>query len=83
MQAIMGMIQRITGGYVTMAPPTGLTVVGTTNTTVSLQWNAEQGAVGYQIIRNGQVLNNPIISQPSYTDTGLTPGTRYTYEVRF
>ncbi|HEU5471059.1 MAG TPA: cellulase family glycosylhydrolase [Actinophytocola sp.] len=63
--------------------PTGLTVTGTTSASVSLSWNAATdnvGVTGYQIFRNGAIVNTA--PGTSFTDTGLAGGTTYTYTVR-
>ncbi|MGW2786932.1 cellulase family glycosylhydrolase [Streptomyces populi] len=73
------------GGGDTTAPsaPTGLAVTGTTASSVSLSWKAstdDTGVTGYDVYRGtakaGQVTGT------SFTDTGLTAGTRYDYTVR-
>ncbi|WP_328557859.1 cellulase family glycosylhydrolase [Streptomyces sp. NBC_00358] len=73
------------GGGDTTAPstPTGLAVTGTTSSSVSLSWSAstdDSGVAGYDVYRGtaktGQVTGT------TFTDTGLTAGTRYDYTVR-
>ena len=62
--------------------PTGLTVPSVGATLVSLAWNASTdnvGVTGYTIYRNGVAVATPTTT--SYTDTGLTPSTTYTYAV--
>ncbi|RCG27830.1 esterase [Sphaerisporangium album] len=61
--------------------PTGLTVTGTTTTSVSLSWNAVSGASGYNVYRNGAKVTASPASGTTYTDSGLTSGTSYTYAV--
>ncbi|MBR7834811.1 fibronectin type III domain-containing protein [Actinospica durhamensis] len=61
------------------AAPTGLTVTAKTSSTVSLSWTASSGATGYKVLRNGTSVATP--TSTSYTDTGLTAGTSYTYTV--
>jgi endoglucanase len=69
-------------------PPTapgGLTVTGSTNTTVSLSWNAATdnvGVTGYDVYRGSTKVNATPLTTRTYTDTGLTAGTTYTYTVR-
>jgi hypothetical protein len=77
-----------TGGSYTIsdstAPttPTALTMASHTVTTVNLTWTASTDNVavtGYKIYRNGtQVGTN---TTNSFADSGLTPGTSYTYTV--
>jgi poly(hydroxyalkanoate) depolymerase family esterase len=57
--------------------PTGLTVTGTTDTTVSLSWKAVAGAASYIVHRGGTKVGTT--TSPAYTDTGLATGTTYTY----
>ncbi|ADO68763.1 carbohydrate binding domain-containing protein [Stigmatella aurantiaca] len=63
--------------------PTGLAVSSKTATSVSLTWNAvtdASGVVGYNVYRGGVLVGAP--TSPSYTDTGLSTGTTYSYTVR-
>ncbi|MEV4053981.1 discoidin domain-containing protein [Amycolatopsis sp. NPDC049688] len=69
----------------TQAPttPAGLTAGPATATSVPLTWGAATdnvGVTGYDILRNGTAVATSATT--SYTDTGLTPGTSYTYAVR-
>jgi chitodextrinase len=64
--------------------PTNLTATTTTQTSVSLSWGASTdaggpGLAGYQIYRNGTLVGTT--SSTSYTDSGLTAGTSYSYTV--
>ncbi|WP_149259262.1 PHB depolymerase family esterase [Actinomadura sp. K4S16] len=61
--------------------PTGLTVSGTTDTTVSLSWNAVSGASGYNVYRDGTKVTASPVTGTTHTDTGLTAGTGYSYAV--
>jgi len=63
--------------------PGNLRVTGTTSTSVSLAWNASTdnvGVTGYDVYRNGTRITT--VTGTSYTDTGLSPSTTYTYTVR-
>src|SRR6185437_13962351 len=76
----------------TQAPtvPTGLTATSITASSVSLSWSASTdlpnpggtGVGGYYVYRNGNT-TTPIatVSGTSFTDTGLTANTTYTYQV--
>ena len=66
-----------------LAAPSGLTVVSQGQTSVQLQWVAPaQGAVaGYDIYRGQDLVGTVGAATTSFTDTGLTPGTSYTYTV--
>ena len=59
--------------------PTGLTVTGTTTTSVSLSWNAVTNATSYNVYRNGSKVGSS--TSTTYTDTGLIAGTTYSYTV--
>jgi glucoamylase len=60
--------------------PTGLSVTGTTPTTVALAWTASSNSpTGYRILRNGTQVGSS--TGTSYTDTGLTAATSYSYTV--
>jgi chitodextrinase len=65
-------------------PPTGLTAGATGYTAVSLSWQASTDNVGvasYTIMRNGKPVATVGGNQTSYADSGLTPGTSYSYQV--
>ncbi|MEV5725904.1 PHB depolymerase family esterase [Streptomyces pharetrae] len=59
--------------------PTGLDVTGTTDTSVTLRWNAVAGAESYQVFRGGTRVADT--ASTAYTDSGLAPGTAYRYTV--
>lgn len=65
--------------------PTALTASGTTPTTTTLSWQpptAPSGTVqGYNVYQNGIKLTTSLLSATSYSVTGLTPATTYTYTV--
>jgi hypothetical protein len=69
-------------------PAPDVTVTGTTANSVSLSWAGVSDAGGYRVRRGNSsstIGNPPIVSLgpgvTSYTDTGLSPGTQYWYEV--
>ena len=76
-----------TGGASDTTPPTAppsLTATGTDFTSVSLSWGASAdnvGVTGYTVLRNGTAVATLSGTTTSYTDTGLAPGTAYTYQV--
>ncbi|MFJ8467375.1 extracellular catalytic domain type 1 short-chain-length polyhydroxyalkanoate depolymerase [Streptomyces swartbergensis] len=65
------------GSTGSLPAPTGLTVTGSTDTTVSLSWKAVDGASSYVVYRGGTRVGTT--TSTSYTDTGLATGTTYTY----
>jgi chitodextrinase len=69
----------------TTAPtvPSGLTLAAKTDKTANLSWSAATDAIGvagYQVLRNGAVVGTS--TSTSYSDSGLTPGTTYSYTVK-
>ena len=80
------------GGPDTQAPstPAGLTVSGTTSSSVSLAWTASTDNVavtGYQILRapgtsGGSFAQVGTSTTPSFSNTGLAASTTFRYQVR-
>ncbi|MBW7475413.1 S8 family serine peptidase [Paenibacillus oenotherae] len=69
----------------TTAPsqPANLTSPSKTSTSISLDWDASTDNVGvdhYEILRNTVLIATT--ASTSFTDTGLTPSTAYTYTVK-
>jgi fibronectin type 3 domain-containing protein len=69
-----------TGATTTPLPtaPTGLTVTPG-NATNALSWAAVSGAASYRVYRNGTLVSSPTAT--TFSDTGLTNGTSYSYYV--
>ncbi|MFE5208662.1 chitinase [Streptomyces sp. NPDC056600] len=61
------------------AAPAGLTVSGTTSSSVSLTWNTVQGATGYTVYRGGTKVATA--TGTSATVTGLSASTAYSFQV--
>ncbi|MEU3605836.1 glycoside hydrolase family 18 protein [Streptomyces sp. NPDC035033] len=61
------------------AVPTGLTAGSPTSTSVPLSWPAVAGATSYRIYRGGTAVGTA--TGTSYTATGLTPSTAYSFQV--
>jgi chitodextrinase len=62
--------------------PTGLSATGAGSTEVDLSWTGstdDTGVAGYRIFRNGEQVGTSTTT--SYADTGLVPGTAYSYQV--
>ncbi|MCL1948715.1 MAG: fibronectin type III domain-containing protein [Turicibacter sp.] len=68
-----------------LAPPTGLTATGHTQNSVILNWvipTSLNGIAGYRIFRNNNLIaTTGTNTQSSFTDTGLSAGTAFTYRV--
>lgn len=63
--------------------PTNVAATTINATEVTLNWTAStdnQRVAGYFVYRDGQLVGQP--RTPSFTDTGLTPDTQYTYTVK-
>lgn len=59
--------------------PGGLSVSGTTSSSVSLAWNAVSGATGYNVYRAGTKVT--AVTGTSATVTGLAASTSYSFQV--
>lgn len=69
--------------------PTGLTVTGSTSTSVSFAFTGVSGATGYQLVYgpqgftpSGTSTATPAFTGTTYTLTGLTAGTTYDFYIR-
>jgi hypothetical protein len=68
------------GGTTAPAAPTGLTVTGTTSSSVSLSWTAPSGTVtGYDVEENGSQVAS--VTGTTATITGLAASTTYSFTV--
>jgi fibronectin type 3 domain-containing protein len=63
------------------AQVTGVTVGTVSATSVALSWTAVSGATSYDIYRNGSTQPIGNTTGTTYTDTGVTAGNSYTYNV--
>jgi chitinase len=69
-----------TGGTTAPAAPAGLTVTGTTSSSVSLSWTAPAGTVaGYDVEKNGSQAAS--VTGTTATITGLAASTTYSFTV--
>jgi chitodextrinase len=76
----IGAYELVQSGSGTPSVPTGLTVTGTTSSSVSLSWNPSTGnPTGYTVYRNGKSVGTP--NATTYTDNTVSPSTTYTYTV--
>jgi len=71
------------GGSDTVPPgaPTGLTAAAAGSTAIALDWagNSEPDLAGYNVYRGGIKIAS--VASSGHDDTGLSPGTAYTYTV--
>ena len=86
--AIKAMVDRVAsgtgsggGGGTPPAAPTGLGTSGATASSMVLAWSAASGATGYNVYRGGSKVNASAIGTTSYTDTGLSASTTYSWTV--
>ena len=83
--AIKAMVERVSsgggGGGGTLPAPTGVGTSGATQTTIMLAWSAVSGAAGYNVFRGGTKVNPSLVGATSYTDSGLSPATTYSWTV--
>ncbi len=59
--------------------PTGLSATTISQTQIDLSWTAASGATGYYVYRGGAYIGSS--GATSYSDTGLSCGTSYSYQV--
>jgi poly(3-hydroxybutyrate) depolymerase len=84
MAAIKAMVDRVAsggGGGGTLPAPTGVATSGATSTSMVVSWSAVSGASGYNVYRGGSKVNGAKVTGTSTTDTGLAPGTTYSWTV--
>ncbi len=84
--AIKAMVDRVAsggggGGGGTLPAPTGVGTSGATNTSMVISWGAVSGAASYRVFRAGTQVSPAGHTATSYTDTGLAPGTSYSWTV--
>ena len=68
------------------AAPTGLTAARASATSIKISWNTVTGATGYAMYRSTSPTSGftyvKSVTSASYTNTGLTTGTKYYYQVK-
>ncbi|NLK94625.1 MAG: hypothetical protein GX275_05500 [Clostridiales bacterium] len=71
---------------ISLNKPNNLKSQSTSFTTANLAWDKVSGATGYEVYRSSNggksYVKIKAVTGNSYTDTGLTPGTKYQYKVR-
>jgi len=73
--------QLLVGSAPALQPPAGLAVSGSTASSITLRWNAVNGAAGYNLYRNGSKVNGAALAATGYTDGALAAATGYSYQV--
>jgi len=64
---------------VSLPPPQNLSATAVSSSQIDLVWDAVSGAVYYNIYRDNALIASSSVT--SYSDTGLSPSTTYTYNV--
>jgi len=59
--------------------PTELTATVVSHFQIDVNWSAVSIAVSYKVYRDGSLIASPTTT--SYSNTGLTPGTTYSYTI--
>lgn len=73
--------QFLVGSPPALQAPAGLAIGARTASSIALSWNASNGAVGYNVYRNGAKVNGTALAATGYTDGGLAANTSYSYQV--
>jgi len=73
--------QFLVGTAPALQAPAGLALAGSSAGSITLRWNASNGATGYNVYRNGARVNAAALASTGYTDAGLAPATSYSYQV--
>lgn len=73
--------QFLVGNAPSLPAPSGLSAGSASATAVPLSWNAVNGATGYNVYRNGVKVTATPVTTLTYTATGLTAGTTYSFAV--
>jgi hypothetical protein len=68
------------GGGGAPPTPTGLTATAVSSSQINLSWGASTGATSYNVLRGGTTVGTP--SGTTFSDTGLSASTSYTYTVQ-
>ncbi|MEK8032156.1 PHB depolymerase family esterase [Ideonella sp. DXS29W] len=82
--AIKAMVDQLssgTGGGGSLPAPTGVATSNATNTSMTIAWNAVNGAAGYHVYRDGAPVTTTAVTATSYVDSGLAPATTYSWTV--
>lgn len=82
--AIKAMVDRVSSGTPPSAlpAPAGVGASGATDTSMVIAWSGVTGAAGYNVYRGATKANPSPVTATQYTDTGLSPGTSYSWTVK-
>ena len=85
MAAIKAMVDQASGGSTpppsALPAPTGVATSGATASSMQIGWNGVTGASSYNVFRGGNKTNALPVTSTSFTDTGLTAATQYSWTV--
>jgi poly(3-hydroxybutyrate) depolymerase/chitodextrinase len=83
MAAIKAMVDQVSSGSGggSLPAPSGVGTSNATNTTMTIAWNAVSGAASYNVFRGAGQVNTSAVTGTSFVDTGLAPGTTYSWTV--
>lgn len=84
--AVSATVSATTPDSTAPTTPSMVSVTATGTTTITAVWSAStdqggSGLQGYRVYRNGALLPG-IVAGTTFNDTGLTPGTLYTYQAQ-
>jgi poly(3-hydroxybutyrate) depolymerase len=88
MAAIKAMVDQVSSGGTTPPPvgalpaPSGVTTSSPTASSMTVSWNGVTGAASYNVYRNANKVNALPVTATSYSDTGLTAATTYSWTVK-
>lgn len=84
-KAIKAMVDQVSSGSGPgpggLPAPASVALSNATNTSMTISWQAVNGAAGYNVFRNGNKVNATTVTGTSYNDTGLAAGTTYSWSV--
>lgn len=79
--AACNIAQFLVGSPPALQAPANLAAGARTAGSIALTWNASNGAIGYNVYRNGSKVNAAALTSTGYTDSGLAAATSYSYQV--
>ncbi len=90
MAAIKAMVDQVSSGgggttppvTPTLAAPTGVVTSNATTSSMKISWSAVTNAVSYNVYRGANKTNALPVTAATFTDTGLTAATQYSWTVK-